>query len=129
MKKEDWIYMPHPGHFMCARHCRFFLNTCVGDYIVSTVGEYIPDAFGGIGNDRMADCGEKVDFEEIGHKRKYETMVFKAQKSEHECCPFEMVSGDSLDFEGYNDSGEAFRGHVKMCEKWSSDIENSYKQV
>lgn len=44
MKKEDWIWMPHPAHFICSDHCRFVLATYVGGYIVSTVGEHVPDS-------------------------------------------------------------------------------------
>ena len=31
--------MPHAGHFILGRECQFRLNTYVGKYIVSTVGE------------------------------------------------------------------------------------------
>ena len=44
MAKEDWIWMPHPGHFIGASNCKFIMNTYVNGYIVSTVGEYFPDA-------------------------------------------------------------------------------------
>lgn len=132
MKKADWIWMPHPGHFICARDCRFFLNTLVGNFIVSTVGEYLPDApireilassrkikLEGMGDRRRADYMEKIGYEEIGLDRKYETMVFLAEKTEHECCPYRAASGHDLDFAGYNDPGEAYKGHLELCEKWS----------
>jgi hypothetical protein len=34
----------HAGHFICAEWCRFHLCTQVGPYLISTVGEYVPDA-------------------------------------------------------------------------------------
>lgn len=42
--KSDWIWMPHAGHLIVGNMCRFHLNTCVNGHIVSTVGEYWPDA-------------------------------------------------------------------------------------
>jgi len=43
MNKNKWIWMPHAGHFLLGNKCQFRLNTYVGKYIVSTVGEYLPD--------------------------------------------------------------------------------------
>lgn len=87
MKKENWIWMPHAGHFCGSIDCRFRMNTYVGSYIVSTVGEYFP------GSNRTGKP------EEIGMNRLYETMVFKARKSTNKCCPYEMASGSELDME------------------------------
>lgn len=124
--------MPHPGHFICARDCKFFLNTYVGGYIVSTVGELWPDSqvrkinastrgmkIEGIGDYWDADYMKKIGFEEIGFGRLYETMVFKAKKSKDACCPWRMTDGSNLDFDSYNEAGDAFKCHMKMCKKWS----------
>lgn len=112
--KEKWIWMPHPGHFCGSFDCRFHLNTYVGGYIVSTVGEYYPDSkvreILGRENDRK--------FEEIGLDRLYETMVFEAVKSNHKCCPYEMRSGEK-DFLGYTNADDAYEGHLTLCKKWS----------
>jgi hypothetical protein len=105
MKKNRWVHMPHPGHFIGGPDCRFHLNTYVGKYIVSTGGEYTP---GGTDISR-----------EIGYGRKYETMVFKAFKSQAKCCPYRQADGSSLDFVGYTTAETAFLGHVKLCHKWS----------
>lgn len=132
MDKSKWVWMPHPGHFICARWCQFFLNTYVGGYIVSTVGEYVPDApvrdicaeakkiiLRGKGNDRLADYMKKVGYEDIGLNRKYETMVFSAKKSKNKCCPHEMTEANDVDFDSYNDADDATVGHYKMCNKWA----------
>ena len=42
-KPQDWKWFRHPGHFICARWCRFHLCTQVGKWLVSTVGEYWPE--------------------------------------------------------------------------------------
>ena len=75
MKKENWIWMPHAGHFICGNRCRFKLNTYVGKYIVSTVGEMPHDEISKKYN------SNNTPFQEIGCNRMYETMVFKARKS------------------------------------------------
>ena len=43
MRKGKWIWMPHTGHFICGSRCRFHLNTYIGKYIVSTIGELWPE--------------------------------------------------------------------------------------
>ena len=102
--KANWTWMPHPGHYICGSDCRFILNTCVGEFIVSTVGELYHD------NDK--------EYQDIGLNRKYETMVFSAIPGEHPCCPFIMGSASELECRGYNDAGEAYKGHMAMCEEW-----------
>lgn len=130
--------MGHPAHFICARDCKFFMATKVGKYIISTVGEYLPDyqireiyadsrgiELKGKGDARLADYMKKIGFEDIGLDRKYETMVFKAVKSEtkgkHACpgCPFQIESGSNLDEEYYNTAKDAYEGHYKLCNKWA----------
>lgn len=106
MKKMNWIWMPHAGHFIGGHRCSFKLNTCVGEYIVSTVGEF-----------RALD-GEAIM--EIGSNRTHETMVFRAKKGKYKCCPFEaIVEGGELDFRGYKNPEDAYIGHLELCRKWS----------
>lgn len=135
--KSKWIWMPHPGHFICASDCKFFLTTYVNGYIVSTVGEMFPDeqvreiyakskgiTLEGMGDARRFDFMKKHGFVEIGLDRLYETMVFTARKAPDEekdgqCCPFRMVSGAELDLAGYTTATEAYRGHLEMCARWA----------
>lgn len=109
MNRSDWVWMPHPAHFIAARHCDFRLATYVGGYIVSTVGE-------------MRRRDGAPGFEEVGDMRTYETMVFRAVPSRHVCCPWEITDvGNPVDTDGYNDAGEATRGHMRLCEKWARE--------
>ncbi len=147
MNKSLWIFMPHPAHFICARDCKFFLSTYVPrpdgsiGVIVSTVGEYFPSrevreifaqsrgiTLSGKGDGRDADYMKKIGFEEIGYQRKYETMVFRAKPREDAeaalCCPWEIDSGQDIDMEGYNTAGDAYAGHMAMCEKWAAFTED-----
>jgi hypothetical protein len=113
------------------------LNTYIGMYIVSTVGELFPhnevrkihaEIYDPVwlreninlnGNDFDNAYMKKFGFMKIGRDRLYETMVFKAQKSTSKCCPYKADVSEEIDMEGYNDSGDAYQGHLKLCEKWS----------
>lgn len=138
MKKQDWTWMPHNGHLIVGHQCRFVLNTHVGGYIVSTVGEWWADKEIRMIHASVYDSkwheenkhlkGDSFDraymkrfgYEEIGSGRLYETMVFKAVESGDKCCPFTALFMEGeVDFNGYNDPGEAFEGHIKLCNKWS----------
>lgn len=137
MKKEDWIWMPHPAHFICASKCGFRLATYVGGFIVSTVGEYFPayvvrktmaemnghtESYGLKGDNFDSWYFKKYGYETIGIDRLYETMVFKSKESNRDCgCQFMIDSGNNVDFDGYNDAQSAYQGHMVMCEKWSKE--------
>lgn len=129
--KSKWIWMGHAAHFICSRWCRFHMATCVGDWIVSTVGEYVPDSrvlklladtqgkpLTATGDNLEAQYIERFGYVEIGYKTTYETMVFKAAPSSNKCCPYQ-IDGYEVDFEGYNDADAATAGHYELCEKWS----------
>jgi hypothetical protein len=131
MSKDKWIWMPHAGHFIGGHQCRFKLNTYVNGYIISTVGELVWDSqvreimadnrkvkLEGRGDAREYDYLKKLGYEDIGLNRKYETMVFKARKSTHKCCPYEMAKSRELECDGYNNPEEAYLGHLKLCEKY-----------
>ncbi len=143
--RQSWLFMPHAGHFICGSNCRFHLNTYVNGWIVSTVGEYLPDSavrevlakcrgikLEGKGDSRERDWLSKSGFEKIGLDRLYETMVFRAVTSEYSgfsCCPKVPETGNSVDFEGYNLPGDAATGHDKMCLKWAErDVKAWFEQ-
>ncbi len=136
MKKENWVWMPHAGHLIVGNDCRFHLNTYVGKYIISTVGEWWSDRkvreihakvckpkwleknIQRLGDDFDHAYFKEFGYMEIGCGRTYKTMVFRAKKSKDKCCPFEMISGEK-DFDGYNDAGDAYKGHLELCKKWT----------
>lgn len=120
MKKGDWVWMPHAGHFICGPRCQFHLTTYVGGYIVSTLGELQATRFDDSGR-MLADQG----WEHISGCCDYETMVFHAEPSGLECCPWVMSSPCEVDAAVYTDAGEATRGHMEMCEKWSKEGEQA----
>ena len=136
MSKKNWLWMGHAGHFCASSHCRFKLNTYVNGYIISTVGEYVPDSqireiysktrnikIEGSGDFAEADWLRKNGFEDLGYKRTYETMVFKSIKNEnlkYQCCPYEADVSRELELEGYNDAASATQGHYAMCNKYDA---------
>ncbi len=133
--REEWEWFGSAGHLIVASECRFHLCTLVGPWLVSTVGEWLPDSgswhiyaetrgvtIEGRGDARRSDFLNKVGFIEIGCGRLYETMVFRTSGercSLPECdCEQPVVSDWSeLDSDGYNLRGDAQRGHYAMCEK------------
>ena len=124
---SEKVWMPHAGHLIVGNDCRFHLNTYVNGYIVSTVGEYVPDKpvrdilrrRRGTETNLIGDA-EKAEFgfEEIGLNRLYETMVFKAKPSGDRCCPWMAADWGGVDSDGYNEAGDAYEGHLAMVEKW-----------
>ena len=142
MKKENWIWMPHPGHFIGSKYCLFHLNTYVGGYIVSTVGELWWDSqvrkikadvrnveIEGKGDEWDRDYMKKIGYDPLhfsSDEKKgdyfYETMVFKAKRADpkdDQCCPWRQVVEKVKDEDWYRTADEAIKGHMAMCKKWA----------
>lgn len=140
---DQWEWFGSPGHLIVAEDCRFHLCTKVGPWLVSTVGEWLPDSSSwhiyaesrGItladrGDAARADFKNKIGYIEIGSGRKYETMVFRL--SDERCtaegceCGMPVVhEWGEIDSDGYNLRGDAQRGHYAMCERWAARPEGS----
>jgi len=139
--RQEWEWFGHAAHLIVGRWCRFHLATKVGEYLVSTVGEFWPErpvreihaevhdpAWLAENVELKGDTFDhaymkRFGFETIGYERKYETMVFHAGErcQVPDCgCGLPIPSDwGELDFSGYNDAGAATRGHLAMCEQWS----------
>ena len=125
--KEEWKWFGSPGHFICARWCRFHLCTQVGKFLISTVGEYVHPRHA-MGFEKMeAEWLESNPYgEDIGCGRKYETMVFLAGQvcTRVGCgCGMPTIDGAELDTSGYNTAGDATKGHMEMCKLFASKRE------
>ncbi len=132
---EKWKWFGNAGHFICGSRCRFHLTTVVGPWLVSTVGQYLPDEgsreivaqsrhvkLEGRGDAREADYMKKIGYEEIGIDRTFETMVFLAGKPcvvKKCCCGLPALVHPELDSSAYNEAGIATKGHYAMCRKWA----------
>lgn len=137
MKKQNWVWMPHAGHLCIGRDCEFHLNTYVGKYIVSTVGDYWPDRQVREIHARVYDpvwfaenqhlkgdyfnqaYMKKFGYGDISFDKKYETMVFRAKRSGNKCCLWTPSSWTELYMNRYNTQEEAYDGHLKACKEWS----------
>lgn len=121
--------MPHAAHYILGPWCRFHLATYVGGYIVSTVGECVPDE---PTRDRLArakgvpaGAGVAEWLETHGYMslavdgRIYETMTFPAKRGAYACCPWAMKTLRELDLHGYTTAPAAYRGHLDLCQEWS----------
>lgn len=102
---NDWIWMPHPGHFSGAYDCQFRLCTFVNGFIISTIGEYHPDR-------PKHTLG-------TGDRDYYETMVFRAVKSKNDACgcEYRIDSGLELACKRYSTGKKAKNGHMDFCLK------------
>ena len=106
--ESKWKWCGFAGHLIVGYACRFHLATRIGNYLVSTVGDYHPP--------HKKDEGA----EEIGWGRKYETYVFKTQTRKTQDCNI-CGETDSMEIDslGYNDWKEAQRGHMRLCKKFA----------
>lgn len=68
---KDWKWCGYPAHFCAARWCRYHLTTRVGEFIISTLGDYHP-------------CSEKHEQDTLGAGPEdlYETMVMPVDREE-----------------------------------------------
>lgn len=116
--RAEWEWFGSPLHFCAAWNCHFHLGTLVGPWVVSTVGEYVPES-----------AASRADYEEIGSGRLYETYVFRAtgkRCTRPGCnCDQPEWGGGEIDSEGYNERGDAQRGHLAMCERWATKPEGN----
>ena len=139
---NNWKWFGHAGHLIVGSHCRFHLCTQIGDYLISTVGEYWPERAvreihasihdpawlvenGKLRGDTFdAAYMNRFGYEEIGYQRKYETMVFKVSGKIcviKDCnCGLPTIVPTELGFAGYNMAGDAANGHMAICEKWKN---------
>jgi len=101
------IWYGNAGHFICASRCRFHLCTEVGEYLVSTVGEF----FAKLDDEEMTPVGS-------GDKENYETIVF-VWTGRCECgCGLPEIDGSDLECVRYETPKEANEGHLKLIEKY-----------
>ena len=125
IKEKKWKWYGNVGHFICGKWCRFHLCTEIGNYLISTVGEYVHPRHGRGKEDlEMEWLKENYPGEDIGCNRKYETMVFKIDPNnrctEPTCgCGLPEIDGYEQDFGGYNIAKDATAGHMELCQKYA----------
>lgn len=107
---EEWRWFGSPMHCIVGPRCAFHLGTQVGNYLVSTIGEYYPD-------------GPYKDVDSLGPDRYYELMVFRCGQGKKSCgCP-NVVSWGNIDGNGWpkdTPHEEVSSGHMEMCRKYAA---------
>lgn len=99
--ESEWVWCGFAGHFGASDACRFHLNTRVGNYRISTVGDYHPH--------------DEAEPQPIGVGRLYETYVFHVRGiGEGRVTRWNEIEADS-----YNDAETAEAGHLAMCRKYA----------
>ena len=98
--RSQWRWDGHAGHLIISAKCRFHLNTRIGDYRISTVGDYFPDG---------ADTPQ-----EIGARRTHETFVFRVSGPGGGDCDWLEIDSDV-----YSDCDAAREGHMSMCLRYA----------
>jgi hypothetical protein len=137
---DKWKWFGHAGHLIVSRWCQYHLCTQIGEYLISTVGEYWPSRSSREIHAQIHDPkwlnenvhlkGDEFDaaymsrfgFEDIGCDRKYESYVFKAGKpcSSPDCnCGLPSIDGSELDGLPANDAGTAAKNHMQLCWKYA----------
>ena len=140
--ESEWRWFGNAGHLIVSSNCQFHLCTQIGDFLVSTVGEYVPDApvremlainrgveLTGRGDARLADYMNKFGFEEIGVNRTYESMVFRVTGDVCHApgcaCGLPSVDYAHLALLGYTTAGAATLGHMALCRQYATGSEDA----
>lgn len=126
MSRDGWEWFGKHGHLLVGQWCRFHLTTWINKkYMVSTVGEFVhPRHSRSSISEEQKWLEKNGPGEDIGYKRKYETMVFNTNVKvcENEGCncgmPLVDYAKSECDFRGYNNAKDATNGHYELCEKW-----------
>jgi len=108
MIENKWVWYGNTGHFCASRDCEFHLCTEVGEYLVSTVGEYYPD--------------KKQSMQPLGLAENsfYEVSVFKWNGRCKCGCGLPKINPSALEQSRYETPKEANEEHLKMCLKYDS---------
>ena len=112
----EWMWDGHAGHLIVGSQCEFHLATRVGNYRISTVGEYRPKSKhppSRIGLDKVDDT--YAEYETVGAGRLFETFVFRAEGDGYG----DVTEWSEIDTEVANDHDTATANHMSMCRKYA----------
>ncbi len=145
LDQSQWKWYGHAGHFICSRWCRFHLCTEVGNFLISTVGEYWPDRpvreiHAQVqdpiwlsenchlkGNSFDAAYMSRFGFERLGAGEDsiYETLVFRLtgeRCATTDCgCGLPTPHWSEVDGRRAAKAGEATKNHYEFCETYADE--------
>jgi hypothetical protein len=130
---QDWEWYGLSGHCIIGRWCRFHMLTNVGNYLVSTIGQYVhPTHSNGSEKSDAEWCAAHPNGDELGPGRTYETFVFPhdgSRCSNDKCGCGQVVpsSWTEVDSLPANDPGTARKNHMELCRKWARKGKHSEK--
>ena len=111
-KITEWKWFGVAAHLCVSERCLFHMATDVGDYLVSTVGEFYP-------NMNIPPERGLGKMEDVGCDRKYGTCVFKKLDGSCKCgCELPNREGSECEGVGANDAKTAQDNHMEMCHKY-----------
>jgi len=103
--EKDWKWYGYAGHLIVSARCAYHLTTRIGDYLISTVGDFRPDG------DERAPIG-------AGPDAFFETYVFDCLGEDKEGNPI-LKEFCEIDGQRYAESLLAEKGHYRYCRKYS----------
>lgn len=108
--ESEWRWFGHAGHYIVARSCLHHLHTRVGNFRISTVGDY-----------RYPHDASTAT--EVGFDRLYETYVFRLDGECAQCDPpchqGEVADWCEIDSLPANDATAAEANHMALCRKYA----------
>lgn len=106
--ERDWKWFGNPAHLAVRQNCHFHLATLVGKYVVSTVGEYIPDG--------------ETEYKRIALDALFETLVFRHNGDFCGCgCGLPDIEAAEIDGQKANTAKDANVNHAAMCSKYAME--------
>ena len=102
--KSKWVWYGYAGHLIVSKYCAFHLSTRIGNYLVSTVGDYYPP-----------DGGGERETIGIGKDHWFETFVFQCDGEDDHGNPF-IISFSELWSKRYAKSIDAEQSHRRICD-------------
>jgi len=111
--ESKWKWFGHAGHLIVAADCQFHLCTQVGQFVISTVGDYRPH--------RKRKGDNLPEPEQVGYDRLYETYVFRTDHHKPCTCGCGMPSVDYSEIDSLwaNTATDARDNHITLCNKYS----------
>lgn len=105
--ESKWVWYGYAGHLAVGARCAFHMSTRIGNYLISTVGHYIPKG------------KETTQIESIGSGNSdyFETMIFPCSGEDKYGNP--IIELNELYCRRYSNSREAEANHRKVCKEYA----------